>query len=125
MTEGKPVPKRDFLAELEKASEPARVLLREAGTYINYLRCVVRDMLPYFPKDHPYHVGFSEAAAGTGVTRAPDCIHDWVGDDACAYCKLDELRAAAIFACSEIGCFCREGVTGRCAMCKLEKVING
>lgn len=69
MTEGKPVPERDFLAELEAASKPARDLLREAGTYINYLRTVIRDMLPYFPKDHPYHVGFSEAASPAQVAE--------------------------------------------------------
>lgn len=53
------------------------------------------------------------------------CIHDWVGDDACAYCKLDTLRAAAIYACHEMGCFCPEDTHGHCAMCKLEQAING
>jgi hypothetical protein len=58
-------------------------------------------------------------------TEEQFCVHDWVGDNVCPYCKLDELRAAAIHACSEMGCFCPDGVEGECAMCKLEKALNG
>lgn len=56
---------RNYLAEFEKVNEPARALLLDAGRYINYLRTVVREMLPHFPTTDPRHVGFSEAAAGS------------------------------------------------------------
>jgi hypothetical protein len=53
------------------------------------------------------------------------CKHDWVGDDACQYCRVDELKAAAIDACSEMGCFCDEDIEDdECPMCKLEKVLH-
>lgn len=73
---------RDYLAELKAANEPALALMYDAGTYINYLRSVIRDMLPYFPKDHPYHVGFSEAAAGKATAR-----HMPQAGDACDLCQ--------------------------------------
>jgi hypothetical protein len=66
---------RDYLAEFEKVNEPARELLVDAGRHINYLRTVVRTMLPYFPTDHPYYPGFSEAAGGTG--RCQCGVHEW------------------------------------------------
>lgn len=53
------------------------------------------------------------------------CKHDWVGDDDCPYCRLDEISAAAIEACSAMGCFCPEEVEGECVMCKLEKALHG
>lgn len=54
---------RNYLAELEAAIAPVRVALMDAGREINYLRGVVRDLLPFLPKDDPRRVGFTEAAA--------------------------------------------------------------
>lgn len=55
------------------------------------------------------------------------CKHDWVGDDKCPYCRLDTVKAAAIEACSEMGCFCGDRDPEddeECSMCKLEKVLH-
>ena len=61
---------RNYLAEFDAANEPVRALLLDAGGYINYLRTVVREMLPHFPTDDPRHVGFSEAAAGVAPSES-------------------------------------------------------
>lgn len=62
---------RDYLAEAEEAAKPARNLLLELARYTNYMRLVVREMLPYFPKDDPRHIGYSEAAEGIEPAHAP------------------------------------------------------
>lgn len=59
-------------------------------------------------------------------TKTAMCKHDWVGDDACQYCRVDELSAAIIQVCSgDLGCYCPDGEEGTCPICKLEKVLNG
>lgn len=60
-------------------------------------------------------------------TEAQLCKHDWVGDDDCQYCRVDELQAAITEACSDMGCFCPETEAGHkpCPMCKLQGVLRG
>ena len=62
---------RDYLAEAEEAAKPARNLLLDLARYTNYMRTVVREMLPYFPKDDPRYVGFNEAAQGIEPAHVP------------------------------------------------------
>lgn len=55
-------PVHDYLAELDASFAPVRDRVREVGRQINYLRSVIRDLLPYLPDDHPRRPGFMEAA---------------------------------------------------------------
>lgn len=51
---------RDYMAEFNEASSRSRDILIEAGAHVNYLRSLLRDLLPYLPKDHPWLPGINE-----------------------------------------------------------------
>lgn len=39
-------------------------------------------------------LAYSGCVDMAGKTPEPLCKHDWVGDDNCAYCRVEELEAA-------------------------------
>lgn len=39
--------------------------------------------------------------------------------------EIEKLRHAAYTACSEMGCFCPDGESGICPICRLEKALHG
>lgn len=51
---------RDYMAEFNEASSRSRDILIEAGGHINYLRSLLRDLLPFLPKNHPWLPGINE-----------------------------------------------------------------
>lgn len=51
---------RDYMAEFNDASSRSRDILIEAGGHINYLRTLLRELLPFLPKDHPWLPGINE-----------------------------------------------------------------